>query len=151
MHSQDENEIFQDTVASPSTPISQAALQLSGSTDKRMNKKRKLPESTQLIISEKNQASFKVLKKLSIQMTRTDHYINYLKKCERTKTIPKALRVTLTPQVLVVNSLLQLKWEQAQIDFGLTLTQILLDYWEKDPSQKNLTSLMDLLRKIQMR
>ena len=40
-------------------------------------------------------------------MPRTDHHINYLKKCECTKTIPKALQVTLTPQVPVVNSLLQ--------------------------------------------
>ena len=42
--------------------------------------------------------------------------------------IPKALRMTLTPQVPVVNSLLQ--WEQAQTDFSLTLTRILLEYWE---------------------
>ena len=33
-------------------------------------------------------------------------------------------------QVLVVSSYLQLKWEQAQIDFGLTLTSILLEYWD---------------------
>ena len=38
--------------------------------------------------------------------------------------------MTLTPQVPVVNSLLQLKWEQAQKDFSLTLTRILLEYWE---------------------
>ena len=87
-------------------------------------------ETTQQSISDKNHVSFKVLKKLHIQLTRTKHHITYLEKCERTKTIPKSLRVTLTPQVPVVNSFLQLKWEQAQIDFGLTLTRILLEYWE---------------------
>ena len=48
----------------------------------------------------------------------------------------KFKQTTLTAsQVPVVNSLLQLKWEQAQIDFSLTLTGILLEYWETKHSK----------------
>ena len=42
----------------------------------------------------------------------------------------KSLRINLTPQVPVVNSYLQLRWEEAQQNFGLTLTNILLEYWQ---------------------
>ena len=97
----------------------------------RYSKKRKVEEENVQTISENNQARFKVLKKLNIQLTRTNHHISYLKKCKQNRTIPKSPRVTLTPQVPVVSSYLQLKWEQAQIDFGLTLTSILLEYWDK--------------------
>lgn len=109
MSSQEDNDTFLDTVASPSTSVSQATLPLDGTTDNRNTKKRKLPEIEQQSISQQNQAKFKVLKKLNIQLTRTNHHINYLKRCERTRIIPKALRVTLTPQVPVVSSFLRTK------------------------------------------
>lgn len=143
---QDENETYLDTVASPSSSVSQVTLPPDGATDNRTTKKRKTMETTQQSISEKNHASFKVLKKLNIQLTRTQHHITYLEKCEHTKTIPKALRVTLTPQVPVVSSFLQLKWEQAQIDFGLTLTRILLEYWEN--RRKSITDEINVIRDL---
>ena len=130
MSSQEDNDTFVDTVASPSVSVSQTTLPLNRTATDRYSKKRKVEEENVQTISENNQARFKVLKKLNIQLTRTNHHISYLKKCKQNRTIPKSLRVTLTPQVPVVSSYLQLKWEQAQIDFGLTLTSILLEYWD---------------------
>ena len=84
-----------------------------------------------------------MLKKLNIQLTRTNHHINYLKKCELSKTIPKSLRVNLIPQVPVISSTLHLKWEEAQLNFGLTLTSILLEYWEN--RQKSISDEIDVI------
>ena len=61
---------------------------------------------------------------------RTNHHIKYLQKCVENKLIPKALRVNIIPQVPVISSALQLQWEEAQLNFGYSLTNILLDYWE---------------------
>ncbi|MCG8049068.1 MAG: hypothetical protein N0E48_26275 [Candidatus Thiodiazotropha endolucinida] len=130
MNSQDDIDKFEDTSAiTPSaSALSMVTLPPSGTTDNR--KKRKIDTITEQTISENNIAKFKVLKKLNIQLTRTDHHINYLRKCERTRSTPKSLRVNLTPQVPVVSSALHLKWEEAILNFGLTLTRILLEYWE---------------------
>ncbi|MCG8076368.1 MAG: hypothetical protein JAY75_09030, partial [Candidatus Thiodiazotropha taylori] len=80
--------------------------------------------------------------------TRTNHHITYLNKCLRSKNIPKSLRVNLTPQVPVVNSYLQLKWEEAQQDFGLTLTRILLEYWENRQKSINeeIQVILDIIK-----
>ena len=130
MLSQDDNDKFQDTSAiTPSTSaIFVATLPPSGTTENR--KKRKIDTITEQTINENNITKFKVLKKLNIQLTRTDHHITYLMKCDCLRSIPKSLRVNLTPQVPVVNSTLQLKWEEAIMHFGLSLTRILLEYWE---------------------
>ena len=130
MSSQDLNDEFEDTVtATPSTSVTSiATLPPQGTTDNR--KKRKLDFPTQQTISENNIAKSKVLKKLHIQLTRTEHHINYLKRCERLRSVPKSLRINLTPQVPVISSALQLKWEEAILGFGITLTTILLEYWE---------------------
>ena len=48
----------------------------------------------------------------------------------------------------MVNSYLQLKWEEAQHTFGLTLTGILLDYWDsqKKAIQDEITVIMDIIK-----
>ena len=101
---------FEDTLAPPSASISIAAP--SAQSNSHINKKHKF-DKTNWTISSNNQAKFKVLKKLHIQLTRTKHHISYLSKCECSKSIPKSLRVNLTPQVPVIYSTLQLKWEKA--------------------------------------
>ena len=110
MSSQEDNDTFEDTITSPSASVSMASHPVDGLTDTRNLKKRKRDKINPQTISENNITRFKVLKKLNIQLTRTEHHINYLKKCERTKSIPKSLRVNLTPQVPVINSYLQLRW-----------------------------------------
>ena len=134
--------------ATPSTSVSLTTLPI-GTPNSRtnLNKKRKL-ESTNPQISDYNIAKFKVLKKLNIQLTRTNHHIAYLKKCHNNKSIPKSLRTNLTPQVPVVSSTLHLKWEEAQLNFGLTLTTILLEYWENRQKSINeeIEVIMDIIR-----
>ncbi len=49
-------------------------------------------------ISDINIAKFRVLKKLNIQLTRTQHHLDYLQRCVSNKTIPKSLRVNIIPQ-----------------------------------------------------
>lgn len=148
MNSQDDSDKFEDTSAiTPSaSAVSIAAFPPSGTTDNR--KKRKFDTITEQTISETNIAKFKVLKKLNIQLTRTDHHINYLKKCDRLKSIPKSLRINLTPQVPVVSSALQLKWEEAILNFGLTLTNILLEYWEnrRKHIKDEIESILDIIK-----
>ena len=148
MSSHDVNEMINDSITPLGSSVSTTTLPAEGNTDNRNLKKRKLDEFTPQTISEPNINSFKVLKKLNIQLTRTNHHCNYLSKCQRTKTIPKSLRVNLTPQVPVVNSYLQLKWEEAQHTFGLTLTSILLDYWDsrKKAIQDEITVIMDIIK-----
>lgn len=53
-------------------------------------KKRKIDDEDKPVISQHNIAKFKVLKKLNIQLTRTKHHIDYLDRCEQTKSIPKS-------------------------------------------------------------
>ena len=57
--------------------------------------------------------------------------------------LPKSLRVNLIPQVPVISSTLHLKWEEAQLNFGLTLTSILLEYWEN--RQKSISDEIDVI------
>ena len=99
------------------------------------NKKRKIEDQTPRRIDESNITRFKVLRKLKIQQTRTSHHIDYLNRCIESKTIPKSLRVNLTPQVPVINSSLQIKWEEAHIEFGHKLCTILLQYWQSRQTQ----------------
>ena len=149
MSSNEDNDNFEDTTASPSaSAVSIASLPADGPTNNRDLKKRKRDEITPQTISENNITRFKVLKKLNIQLTRTEHHINYLKRCERTKSIPKSLRVNLTPQVPVINSYLQLRWEEAQQQFGLTLTTILLEYWEsrKKSIQAEIEVILNMMK-----
>ena len=128
MASQENSEKFEDTVATWSTSITSTQTRTDEDAD-RNTKKRKMGILGNSTISEFNIPRFKVLKKLNIQITRTNHHIAYLKRCERNGMVPKSLRVNLTPQVPVIDSTLQLKWEEAQIGFGLALTRILLEYW----------------------
>ena len=101
------------------------------------NKKRKADDNdiSSRRISQDNLSRFKVLKKLNIQLARTDHHVQYLERCVSNKSTPRSLRVNLTPQVPVINSVLQIKWEEAHINFGQQLTKILLDYWNTRKSQ----------------
>jgi hypothetical protein len=122
-----EDEIYEE--ASNVTPsVSQTTLPVQSNTQ--TTKKRKLSAEPSHRIDESNVTRFKVLKRLNIQNTRTNHHIKYLERCINTKTIPKSLRVNLTPQVPVINSLLQIEWEEAHITFGLKLCSILLQYWK---------------------
>lgn len=123
MSSQDENGMLIDDIVSQSTSVSVTTLPDETSS----NKKRKIDEMEKPMNSQNNIAKFKVLKKLIIQLTRTRHHIEYLEKSEQSKSIPKPLRVNLTPQVPVINSTLSLKWEEAHLNFGHSLTKILLE------------------------
>ena len=127
MSQTDEN--FEDTLEPPSTSTSQATLLSSNNSTFQPQKKRRLDDSSAVSISDYNQAKFRVLKKLRIQLTRTKRHINYLTKCDKDKIVPRSLRVNLIPQVPVINSVLQLKWEEAQLNFVYSLTKILLEYW----------------------
>lgn len=142
----DDNETFLDTSATPSA--SRSAIDLASAPNQQKQKKRKIDDSEKPSISESNQAKFKVLKKLNVQLTRTKHHIKYLSKCVHTKTIPKSLRVNITPQVPVINSVLQLKWEEAQLNFGFALTKILLEYWEERLQQvsKEIASISEIIK-----
>ena len=148
MSSQEDSERFVDTLTSPSNSVSIATLPGEGITDNRNLKKRKFEDTPPIKISENNITKFKVLKKLNIQLTRTDHHISYLQRCEQSKTIPKSLRVNLTQQVPVINSYLQLRWEEAQLNFGLTLTKILLEYWEnrRKSIQEEIKVISDIIK-----
>ena len=86
---------------------------------------------------------------MDIQLTRTNHHINYLKGCQQTKSILKSLRTNLTPQVPIVSSTLHLKWEEAQLNFGLLLTSILLEYWEnrKKSIDDEIEIIMSIIKK----
>lgn len=56
-----------------------------------------------------NITRFNVLKKQHFQNTWYKHYSTYLEWCIDTKTTPKIL----SPEVLIINSLLQIEWEEA--------------------------------------
>ena len=90
-----------------------------------------------------------MLKRLYIiQLTRTNHHISYLSKCEHLKAILKSLQVNFTSQVLVINSTLQLKWEEAHLNFGCSLTKILLEYWKSHRLNifMEITSISDIIK-----
>ena len=108
MSQTDIHENFEDTLEPPSTSTSQATLLSSNNSTFQPQKKRRLDDSTAVSISDYNQAKFRVLKKLRIQLTRTKRHINYLTKCDKDKIVPRSLRVNLIPQVPVINSVLQL-------------------------------------------
>ena len=122
MSSQEENDKFEDTfTATPSaSAVSITTLPVPVTTDNR--KKRKLDDITPQTISENNITKFKVLKKLNIQLTRTEHHINDLKRCHNQRSIPKSLRLNLTPQVPVVNSALQLMGRSEPQDLQIMTT-----------------------------
>ena len=144
MSSQEDNEIFEDTSAQPINSVT--FLPSATQSNLQLNKKRKLNETSSYTISESNQAKFKVLKKFHIQRTRTNHHIKYLRKCVENRMIPKALRVNIIPQVPVISSALQLQWEEAQLNFGYSLTNILLDYWEI--RNKNINKEIDSIQQL---
>jgi hypothetical protein len=119
----------------PSITPSVSTATLPVQTNHPTKKRKKTEDDSPRKIDEKNVSRFKVLKKLNIQRTRTEHHINYLQKCITTKSVPRALRVNLTPQVPVISSTLQIKWEEAHIEFGNKLCEILLQYWENRHTQ----------------
>jgi hypothetical protein len=124
-----ESELYEESVTTQSASVTTVPVQA--------NKKRKTDDNdfSSRRISQENLSRFKVLKKLNIQLTRTEHHVQYLEKCVINKSTPRSLRVNLTPQVPVINSVLQIKWEEAHINFGLQLTKILLEYWNTRKSQ----------------
>ena len=80
MNTQEDNKKFEDmstTTPSASAVSLTTTLPLSGSTESRNNKKRKLDFIIPQTISENNIAKFSVLKKLNILLTRAEHHINY--------------------------------------------------------------------------
>lgn len=128
-----DSENFNDAISSPTASITTIPVE----TKTRTKKKRKADDidSTPGRIIQENLSKFKVLKKLNIQLTRTKHHIEYLERCNSTKSIPKSLRISLTPQVPIINSVLQIKWEDAHQKIGLELPSILLDYWKSRAAQ----------------
>ena len=94
MSSQDDNDKFEDTTASPSTSVPMVSLPVDGQTDTRSLKKRKRDEINPQTISENNITRFRVLKKLNIQLTRTEHHI---KQSRKNNTARPRLSKILTP------------------------------------------------------
>ena len=79
MSSEEDNENEINPTPAIGTSVSKTTLPPEGTTDDRNSKKRKiLDDQPPQTISEKNITRFKVLKKLNIQLTRTNHHINYL-------------------------------------------------------------------------
>ena len=148
MSQTDVHEDYEDTLETPSSNTPQGTFSTTDASTSQPQKKRRLDESSSVTISDFNQAKFKVLKKLNIQLTRTKHHISYLTKCDKSKIIPRSLRVNLIPQVPVINSVLQLKWEEAQLNFGHTLTKILLEYWDNRQQSilSEIESIMDVIK-----
>ena len=148
MSQTDVHEDYEDTLETPSTNTPQGTFSTTDASTSQPQKKRRLDEISSVTISDFNQAKFKILKKLNIQLTRTKHHISYLTKCDKSKIIPRSLRVNLIPQVPVINSELQLKWEEAQLNFGHTLTKILLEYWDNRQQSilSEIESIMDVIK-----
>lgn len=148
MSESDVRDVYIETTTTPSMSTSRIGAQTNSLTN---NKKRKTldPPTSTNKISNKSVSRFCVLRKLNIQLTRTEHHIGYLEKCISNKSIPRSLRVNLTPQVPVITSILQIKWEEAIINFGTNLTEILLEYWQnlKENLQQEISSIFVDLQK----
>ena len=94
MSSQEDNDKFGDRIASPSTSVPMVSLPVDGLADTRSLKKQKRDEINPQTISENNITWFRVLKKLTIQLTRTEHNI---KQSRKNNTARSRLSKILTP------------------------------------------------------
>ena len=94
MSSLEDKDKFEDMIASTSASVSMASLPVDGLTDTSSLKKWKRDEINPQTISKNNIKQFKVLKKINIQLTRTEHHI---KQSRKNNTASSRLKKILTP------------------------------------------------------
>ena len=90
-------------------------------------------------------AKCNVSKKRKIQLALTERHINYLKRWEFLRSIPKSIRINSTIQVPSINSTLQFKWEEAVLGLGTMPTLILLENWVNQQKYTILRYLDDIM------
>ena len=134
---------YSDSEVNEASVTSIATLPVSGTTDNR--KKRKLDSTTTQTIGEDKIAKCNVSKKRKIQLALTERHINYRKRLEFLRSIPKSIRINSTIQVPSIYSTLQFKWEEAVLGLGTMPTLILLENWVNQQKYTILRYLDDIM------
>ena len=90
------------------------------------------------VVKANNRALVKVLKDIQLRLTRSEHHIKVVNKAIEEGSVLNGLRRDIRPQVPDQPIDFILKWEQAHLDFGRKLQQLLKEYWaEKITSYEN--------------
>lgn len=66
---------------------------------------------------------------MCIATVRSDQHIAFLQKSIASGTIPKGLRTRVYPQLPQNNTDFSINWDECHMNFGIELTNILLEYW----------------------
>ena len=68
--------------------------------------------------------------KVQIKVIGTDNHLQCLTRCKNEDMVPRTLRIRLQPQILDTNAEFLIKWEEAYVQFGRSLVDLLRQYWE---------------------
>ena len=105
------------------------------------------PQEQSYVLKPHNRAIFKVLKDIRLRQTRSQHHLELIDKAISDGVVLNGLRREVRPQIPDQPIDLVIKWEQAHLDFGLKLQQLLQEYWtEKIASYQN--DVAETMRRI---
>jgi hypothetical protein len=81
------------------------------------------------ILKSHNRALFKVLKDIKLRQARSEHHLALVDKAIAEGVVLNGLRREVRPQIPDQPIDLVIKWEQAHLDFGRKLQELLQGYW----------------------
>ena len=80
---------------------------------------------------------FKIARKLALNLNKSNHHATYLENCLSRNAAPRGLQARVAPQIPDSDWAFSLKWEQAHQEFGLKLTELLLEYYNTRKAKLN--------------